>query len=694
MYSHVPRRVSLSAALLLASCGSDGEQEASRDASSELQPDTGTVPEGGVDSGEDIGTDEPVDAPPLEFHVSVSGDDASPGTATAPFATLGRALDAVADSKVAGAEGDIRVWVHSGRYVLDAPLVFRDGHCGTNDQRVIIQGSEGEAIPVFSGARELPASTWTEEPPGSGTWTAPWNDGTVRELYAAGKALVRAREPDVLDPLSAPVIGSWLDNDYHQFTLPAAATASLSADATGLEVVMPMGWAVSRLRILAFLTDEAAQWAYFSPREPEGSIETDKAASAKDGIGPFHAGTQRVWLEGHPGLIDTIGEWAYDTASARLVVRTGTSEPPQDVLVPALDTLATFDGCENVTLEDVAFAHAGWGLPSTQGYVGVGVGQHYVRKVDGNLAIEPDLAAVRLRDTKGIVFRRVSLTDLAGRGVDSIGGQGNRWEENLFARTGSAALVLQSEQAAVVDQNVFLSIGSAYGGDALGSVYCEGTRIERNYMADIASRAVFAFDHFFVDAGGTPEPGTIFRNRVHDVVQLTTDTGALNFGGATGFTISENAVRGVRPSGWNTGAGWVVGVYLDIGSYRVTVKDNAIADAEVPFQLNCQVDNEVVGNEVTESQGEVSAVTYGACTLFHDAMTPPSWQLLHEAMTEAGCVVDVANGTESCPCNATRDCWTSSVLQQDGVGSANAQGAWVVSGPEPHVFAHWGVSPP
>lgn len=692
MRAHAPHWL-LSVTMVATSCGSDPGSDGSNlgDASSESPPDAGQ-PEGGVDGALDVGADEPVDGP-LEYHVSVLGDDTSAGTESAPFATLARALEAIEESRISGTAEDIHVWVHSGRYALDAPLGFHEGNCGPQDGRVIIRGAEGEALPVFSGARALPADVWTEEPPDSGTWVAPWGDGTVRELYARGNALVRAREPDVLDPLSSPAIGGWMGNEYHQFTLPAAAAATLPADATGLEVVMPVGWSVSRLRVLAFSTDAAKQWAYFSPREPEGSIEADKAARVKGGIGPFHAGTQRVWLEGHPALIDTTGEWAYDVANARLVVRTSASTPPQDVLVPVLDTLATFDGCENVTIEDVAFAHAGWGLPSTQGYVGVGVGQHYVRKADGDLAIEPDLAALRLRDSKGVVFRRVSLTDLAGRGVESIGGQGNRWDENLFARIGSTALVLQSEQNAVVDQNVFLSIGSAYGGDALASVYCEGTRIERNFVADVASRAVFAFDDFFVDGGGASEPGTVFRNRIRDVVQLTTDTGALNVGGATGFTISENAVRGVRPSGWNTGAGLVVGVYLDIGSYLVTVKDNAIADAEVPFQLNCQVDNEVVGNEVTESEGGVSAVTYGACTLFHDAMTPPSWQLLSEAMVQAGCVVDVENGTESCPCNATSDCWTSSVVQPDGVGSASAQGAWVVSGPEPHVLAHWGVTP-
>src|SRR6266481_4415258 len=51
-----------------------------------------------------------------DFHVSPEGQDSNPGTAGAPFGTLGRARDAVRKKVSAGLTGDVRVLIRGGIY--------------------------------------------------------------------------------------------------------------------------------------------------------------------------------------------------------------------------------------------------------------------------------------------------------------------------------------------------------------------------------------------------------------------------------------------------------------------------------------------------------------------------------------------------------------------------------------------------
>ena len=59
-----------------------------------------------------------------EFFVSPDGDDANPGTAAKPFATLTRARDAVRAELADGEKSDIRVWLKGGTYRLTETLVL------------------------------------------------------------------------------------------------------------------------------------------------------------------------------------------------------------------------------------------------------------------------------------------------------------------------------------------------------------------------------------------------------------------------------------------------------------------------------------------------------------------------------------------------------------------------------------------
>ena len=128
-----------------------------------------------------------------DFHVSPSGDDSSPGTEAAPFATLGAARDAA--RKIAGKE-PVTIHVADGIYYLPETLVLTQQDSGTSPHPVTWRAvNEGKA--VISGGRKLDLD-----------WK-PWRDGimmaatpagmSIDQLFIDGRRQHMARYPD-FDP--------------------------------------------------------------------------------------------------------------------------------------------------------------------------------------------------------------------------------------------------------------------------------------------------------------------------------------------------------------------------------------------------------------------------------------------------------------------------------------------------------------
>lgn len=90
---------------------------------------------------------------PVAFFVSPDGNDANPGTKTAPFRSLQHAKSAV-KAQLQKARKSITVNIKGGTYYLEAPVVFTSEDSGTKNSRIIYKAVNGEK-PVFTGSREL-----------------------------------------------------------------------------------------------------------------------------------------------------------------------------------------------------------------------------------------------------------------------------------------------------------------------------------------------------------------------------------------------------------------------------------------------------------------------------------------------------------------------------------------------------------
>jgi hypothetical protein len=84
------------------------------------------------------------------LHVSPDGNDANPGTAAAPFATLAKARDAVRAQKAAGS---VVVLLHGGIYRLSDTLALDKQDSGSANAPVIWMAAPGETVRLIGGVR-------------------------------------------------------------------------------------------------------------------------------------------------------------------------------------------------------------------------------------------------------------------------------------------------------------------------------------------------------------------------------------------------------------------------------------------------------------------------------------------------------------------------------------------------------------
>jgi Right handed beta helix region len=125
------------------------------------------------------------------FHVSSLGNDARPGTAKLPFATLHRAQEAV--RRLEQRSAPVTVMVREGTYHLKSPLTFGPEDSGSEASPTIYAAYPEEGVTI-SGGRKLECN-W--KPHKNGIMMAEVEPGLdFTQLFVNGKRQIRARYPN------------------------------------------------------------------------------------------------------------------------------------------------------------------------------------------------------------------------------------------------------------------------------------------------------------------------------------------------------------------------------------------------------------------------------------------------------------------------------------------------------------------
>ncbi len=156
-------------------------------------------------------------APAGTFYVSPAGNDAWSGTLAAPnkaksdgpFATLGRAQQAIRDARRQSPAVAPTVILRAGAYYLRAPLLLGPEDSGTPEKPVTWRAAPGETV-VISGGRPIrgpwkrvDGNVWQTDVPEARDGRWPFRLLRVGEQWA-----IRARYPN-FDPKN-PTTGGWL----------------------------------------------------------------------------------------------------------------------------------------------------------------------------------------------------------------------------------------------------------------------------------------------------------------------------------------------------------------------------------------------------------------------------------------------------------------------------------------------------
>ncbi|HUT36444.1 MAG TPA: right-handed parallel beta-helix repeat-containing protein [Planctomycetota bacterium] len=245
------------------------------------------------------------------FCVATAGDDAGPGTADQPFATLARARDAVRQLVAAGLAKDVKVLLRGGTHYLPQGIAFGPEDSGTAEHRVAYAAWPGEA-PLLVGG--VAVTGWTKH--AESIWQAAIPEGIQpTQLFENGERLALARAPN--------------EGYFHtENAVPGQPKAAFVYRAKDLE---PKGWDWSEGRVFMWPTHD-----WFSTDKPIAGIDAEKRIIRLQGEGGYEIrANNRYFVQNLLALLDTPGECAISLKQRRLCVWPRKTPIEQQTLVAA-----------------------------------------------------------------------------------------------------------------------------------------------------------------------------------------------------------------------------------------------------------------------------------------------------------------------------------------------------------------------
>ncbi len=534
------------------------------------------------------------------FYVAPGGDDGNVGTKGSPFATLGRARDAVREVKAGEglAVGGITVWLRGGRYILREPFVLGPQDSGTADGPVVY-AAYGDEQPVLcggeriSGWKEQSHRRWTVElgEVKSGAW---W----FRQLFRGGKRMRRSRQPNSDDWASCK-------------DLYTIAKVSEDLKAIEFEEGLPGGDFVSQETELVIIQNWSVTRCLIGS-VAGGRVETLTPNGVFGVRGCTSRPGKKAFFEHALAFVDEPGEWYLDRRSGVLTYQAGEGENPVDeaFFAPRLKQLVRLDGRSNepvyhVIFRGLRFRYAGWDLPAI-GYRGVQAG-HYDAKTAQSEKSKSDVGysspvAIEFHHAIGCRFESCGVAHVGTSGLGlgagcrmnkvvgcefyDIGGNGVMVGYHRAPACGPYALDKDWDEffEVPVGNEVSNNYIHRCGAILLGAVgifeaFCQDTRIAHNVLTDLPYSGISAGFRWGYEP--TSQKGTLIEyNHIHNVCrQLGDAAGIYTLGLQNGGVFRGNLIHGMGHRG---GHGIVSGFGPDAGSSDIVIERNIFYQCDWP----------------------------------------------------------------------------------------------------------------
>jgi len=549
--------------------------------------------------------------PASEFYVSPSGNDSYPGTREKPFASIGKATDAVRSELQSKQHADIRVYLKGGVYQLESPLFFKPKDAGRENFQVIYKAMEGEE-PIISGGVQIKNWEYCE----GGIWMAELprleNKSLIfRELFIDGKRALRARHPDK-GYLRVAKVGEDKRTNffYRQGDFP------MPENSREVELILLHDWSITRINL-------------------EEIDAEQKKITAIDSIGAkgldfFNLGNwepdPRYFLENSLAFLDQSFEWYHDNKTEVLYLMLPEGKNPQklEIYVPHAENLVSLIGTEknpvrNITFDGITFRYCSYTLPVT-GYAGIQACHFDPR--GGGTAWHTVPSAIEASWTENCTFNNCTLKNLGGSGLRFGTGSKNCGVYNCFLSdiSGNGIMIGEGrdrlvegspwwkskpEQVATgnrVENCIISETGQQFfGAVGIWSGLTARTLIKNNQISDLPYTGISAGWHWSTEPTPCREV-RIVGNHIHHIMKVLSDGGGIYILGLQpGGEITGNRIHHVDI---NAGRAESNGMFLDEGCTDFTVANNLIYNiAKSPLRFHRATTNLVQDNVLVCGEG-------------------------------------------------------------------------------------------
>jgi len=471
-----------------------------------------------------------------EIWVSPNGNDDASGTAEAPFRTLQRAVDAIADRTSDGDE--IAVVLADGIHRLTAPLVLDSGRFGPGGPLIRVCAAPGASPTISGGVR---VEGWTLHDKALNIYKADAGAHRSRQLYVDGVRATRARTTSsdgtipagfrptpILPPpdsdVSPYLIGGGIDFIPTALNPERWRDPALWKNPRQIEAVIKTQWKMMSVPLREITPSSPSQNGTIYLQQPgwtNANVFLD-STTGQPGIWSFW---QVTYFENAYQFLDQPGEWYLDDATGEIfyIPRPGENLATADVELPILETLIEASGTAdrpvtNIRFEGITFCYATWMGPGGEnGYVSDQSGFHLAGEHKPNVIGHVE----HLTRTPG---------NLAFAYAHDI-----HFENNRFRHMGGVAL----------------DFGTG----------CQRNRIAGNQFDDISSAAiqlggVAAVDHHPQRPEQVTRDNVISNNRIAGTGRDFVDTAAIFIGFTCNTLVSHNTISETPWSGIAIGWGW------------------------------------------------------------------------------------------------------------------------------------------
>ncbi|GAB2991433.1 right-handed parallel beta-helix repeat-containing protein [Saccharothrix stipae] len=505
-----------------------------------------------------------------DFHVSPTGDDATPGTADRPFATLRRARQAAR-----AATGDVVVHLRAGTHVLTEPFELTEDDDRTTYQAFGYGTTTPEDV-VISGGREITGRLGPD-----GVWRAEVGDLVTRHLAVNGRRVERAG----LDGLPGTVRRT-----------PTGYVTDHALDwrnAAGVEFVHRgvYPWTEARLAVASVTRDGDETVITMARPGFDLALELYNA----EWYGQVTAGPpEPTRIENDPAFLTEPGTFALDRSQPGRHVLHYLPRADEDnphVVAPALEVLVHATGARDVTFRGLTFADTTWLRPGgDEGFPHYHGNGYY----DGGPIVKIDMgegawlnapegqeqvpACVRLDGTTGVRFEGCAFTRLGATGLGATGGADLVVRGCDFDTLAASAVSVTGGRAVLIEDNLVRHVGLDHSGSpGITVLGTEDGTITHNHVHDVPHNGIVV---------GPGRGARVTHNLVTGAMTVLADGGGIYLSGPQGdaergAVISGNVIEDVRTP-------YNFGLYTDYGASWVTVSENVVARADNTAVLHVQ----------------------------------------------------------------------------------------------------------